>query len=76
MCGVWVALEDVKKGSGELLIYPGSHRLPRVRMKDVDCRKVSGDWQEFGQKVVTHWAEQLSENGFVAVPYLASRATY
>ncbi len=75
MCGVWVALEDVKKGSGELLVYPGSHRLPRVRMKDVDCKKVAGDWQEFGQKVVTHWADLLKEYKFEPVPYLASRGS-
>ena len=75
MCGVWVALEDVKKGSGELLVYPGSHRLPRVRMKDIDCKKVAGDWQDFGQKVVTHWADLLKEHQLQPVPYLASRGS-
>ena len=75
MCGVWVALEDVKKGSGELVVYPGSHRLPRVRMKAVDCKKVAGDWQEFGQKVVTHWADLLKEHKLEPVPYFASRGS-
>lgn len=28
LCASWVALEDVKAGSGELIYYPGSHRLP------------------------------------------------
>lgn len=28
MVGVWIALEDVKPGSGELQYVPGSHRLP------------------------------------------------
>ena len=28
LCASWVALEDVKPGSGELIYYPGSHRLP------------------------------------------------
>ena len=28
----WIALEDVQPGSGELMVYPGSHRLPRVYM--------------------------------------------
>lgn len=28
MCGVWTALEDVGPGSGELVFYPRSHRLP------------------------------------------------
>ena len=30
MMGVWVALEDVQPGSGELFYYPGSHRTPRL----------------------------------------------
>lgn len=28
MCGVWVALEDIRQESGPLHYYPGSHRLP------------------------------------------------
>ena len=27
MCGVWLALEDVRPGSGPLIYFPGSHRL-------------------------------------------------
>lgn len=27
-CGCWIALEDVRAGSGELMYYAGSHRLP------------------------------------------------
>jgi hypothetical protein len=30
MCGVWVAVDDVQPNSGELEVFPGSHRLPRV----------------------------------------------
>ncbi len=30
MMGVWVALEDIRPGSGELFYCPGSHREPRV----------------------------------------------
>ena len=26
----WVALEDIEEGSGELVYYPGSHRIPEV----------------------------------------------
>lgn len=28
MCGVWIALEDVRPESGPLTYYPGSHKLP------------------------------------------------
>jgi hypothetical protein len=34
MCGVWLALEDVKPESGPLRYYPGSHRLPVLTMQD------------------------------------------
>ena len=34
MCGVWLALEDVKPGAGPLRYYPGSHRLPVLTMQD------------------------------------------
>jgi Phytanoyl-CoA dioxygenase (PhyH) len=34
MCGVWVALEDIDEGNGALVYYPGSHKLPEVKMED------------------------------------------
>ena len=73
MCGVWFALEDVRPDSGELCVYPGSHRLPRVYMKDVQCGKVRGDWNEFGEKVVGRWGDLLAESGIEPLPYLAKK---
>ena len=62
MCGVWVALEDVKQDSGELIVIPGSHRWPRVYMKTVGCpRPKENDWSEFGERVVGKWREMVSE---------------
>jgi ectoine hydroxylase-related dioxygenase (phytanoyl-CoA dioxygenase family) len=63
MCGVWVAIDDVRPDSGELVVLRGSHRLPRVYMRDVGCPKVGdGDWSEFGRRVVSRW-EALAEAG-------------
>lgn len=73
MCGVWIALEDVRLGSGELVVYPGSHRLPRVYMHEAGCAKVSGDWSEFGTKVVGRWTQMLRDSGIAPMPYLAKR---
>jgi hypothetical protein len=73
MCGVWIALEDVQAGSGELVVYPGSHKLPRVYMHDAGCAKVDGDWSEFGSKVVSRWSQMLQESGTQPVPYYAKR---
>lgn len=76
MCGVWMALEDVQPGSGELVVYPGSHRLPRVRMHESGCAKVEGpDWSGFGATVVRRWGELLEAGGFQPMPYLAKRGS-
>jgi ectoine hydroxylase-related dioxygenase (phytanoyl-CoA dioxygenase family) len=62
MCGVWTALEDVQADSGELVVFPKSHRLPRVYMKDAGMGKVTDDWTEFGEKVVSLWTQSLQPN--------------
>ena len=63
MCGVWIALEDIQPDSGELIVYPGSHRLERVYMRSIGCPKVSGsDWSTFGSTVVRHWATMIEQH--------------
>ncbi len=64
MCGVWTALEDVQPDSGELVVFPKSHRLPRIYMSDVGAKKVTGDWTEFGETVVPRWTELLDSSRF------------
>jgi ectoine hydroxylase-related dioxygenase (phytanoyl-CoA dioxygenase family) len=61
MCGVWTALEDVQPDSGELVVFPGSHRLPRVYMKDAGIAKVGEDWSQFGATVTPMWTELLGD---------------
>jgi hypothetical protein len=61
MCGTWIALQDVVPDSGELVVYPGSHRERRVYLADVDCKKVSnGDWSEFGRTICAEWADMTT----------------
>ncbi len=50
MCGVWVALEDIDERNGALVYYPGSHKLPVVRMEDV----APGPGPEHYQKYEDH----------------------
>jgi ectoine hydroxylase-related dioxygenase (phytanoyl-CoA dioxygenase family) len=64
MCGVWTALEDVQPDSGELVVFPGSHRGRRVYMKDAGVAKVAEDWTEFGQTVVPIWTDILESGGY------------
>lgn len=73
MCGVWIALEDVLEGSGELAIYPRSHRLPRIYMDTCGASKVRGDWTEFGAKVVARWRAELEKGRFDRKIYNAKR---
>lgn len=76
MCGVWVALEDVRPDSGELEVFPRTHRLPRIYMQDAACPKVADDdWAEFGEKVVKRYRRMLDEGGFGKVTYRPKRGT-
>ena len=49
MCGVWVALEDIHPDAGPLIVYPGSHRLPRLYTHTAQIEKVreDSDWDAF-----------------------------
>jgi hypothetical protein len=76
MCGAWIALEDVQPDSGELMIYPGSHRLPRLYMKDLGCAKVRDEaWLEFGNTVEPAWRRLLDEHSLAPVAYRPKRGT-
>jgi hypothetical protein len=69
MCGVWTALEDVRPESGELLIYPGSHRLERIYLADAGIPKVEDDWAAFGETVARRWEDMIEGNDLPRVPY-------
>jgi ectoine hydroxylase-related dioxygenase (phytanoyl-CoA dioxygenase family) len=76
MCGVWTALEDVQPDSGELMVFPKSHRLPRVYMDTVGLPKVTNeDWAPFGATVVPHWTDLIVKNGLGSVPYRPKAGT-
>ncbi len=76
MCGVWVALEDVRPDSGELEVYRGSHRLPRVYMEGSGCGKVDDDdWSRFDVTVAARWREMLASRPFEKVTYRPRRGT-
>jgi hypothetical protein len=47
MCGVWIALEDVVPDSGELFVYPGSHKTPRLLAGDLGLEKVDTDYSSY-----------------------------
>lgn len=73
MCGLWIALQDIEEGSGELLVYPGSHREKRIRMVDHECEKVNDNWDEFGQRIVPIWTKMVSK--YKEFRYLPKKGT-
>jgi len=47
MAGVWIALEDVQSNSGELFVYPGSHRTTRLLAGPLGLEKVDTDYSTY-----------------------------
>ena len=65
MCGVWVALEDIHPDSGPLIVYPGSHRLPRLYAHTVGVEKVrdGSKWSEFSAVYAPKMKELIDQSG-------------
>jgi ectoine hydroxylase-related dioxygenase (phytanoyl-CoA dioxygenase family) len=65
MCGVWIALEDITPGSGPLVYYPGSHRLPALTMRGagVNGEPTVGDYDKVW---APRFAEQIARSGLPA----------
>ena len=76
MCGAWVALEDVQPDSGELVIYPGSHRWDLVMMKDAGIDKVNhARWSEFANTVEVRWQKLVDQSGVEPMIYRPKRGS-
>ena len=71
MCGVWVALEDIHADSGPLVVYPGSHRLPRLYTRTVGVEKVrdNSKWREFSAGYTPRVKELIDQSGIEPVYY-------
>ncbi len=77
MCGVWVALEDVVPGSGELFYYPGSHLLPAVLCSSHGVPKVDsedGDYSKFGAVFTPAIKKLLADNAYLCPQTFLPRA--
>ena len=70
MCGAWLALEDIQPDSGELVVYPGSHRWDPVLMQDFDIAKVqNAEWSDFARTVEAKWGKMIAESHVEPVIY-------
>jgi hypothetical protein len=63
MCGVWIALEDVKPGAGPLVYHPGSHRLPVMTMRDAGVNQPAPGPDQYESVFVKRFAERIAETG-------------
>ncbi len=74
LIAAWIALEDINEGSGELLIYSGSHKLPYIYNEDY--RNHSNTFwtdQSANEKYETKIQTLLDDNGLVGQKYLAKK---
>jgi hypothetical protein len=68
MCGVWIALEDVVPDSGELFVFPGSHKTTRLRAAALGLEKVDTDYSSY-VKFDTEIRRLVEEGGFSKAVY-------
>jgi ectoine hydroxylase-related dioxygenase (phytanoyl-CoA dioxygenase family) len=61
MCGVWVALEDIDMDNGPLVYFPGSHKLPEIRPRDVGVPPGAEHYGAYEE----HIAKVLERQGLV-----------
>lgn len=58
LIGVWIALEDIQPGTGELLYYPGSHRWPDYKFSG---RFKHYDEERDGPEQMHNWLHWIHE---------------
>ena len=74
MCGIWVALEDIKEDAGPLLYYPGSHREPYLRARDLGISQEDLKTEQAPQKLFEpHWRELVQRKGYREEVFLARK---
>lgn len=71
MCGVWIALEDIQAGSGPLVYYPGSHRLPYCSAESEGFSPEQVAAEPHPQRLFEpFWRQQVKQGGFAAESFL------
>lgn len=67
----WIALEDVTEGSGELLYYPGSHRLKDYLFSGkYKSWEPARDGQEANREFIKHLRRQVTERSLTPATFL------
>ncbi|RYG16716.1 MAG: hypothetical protein EOO07_12665 [Chitinophagaceae bacterium] len=72
--GVWIALEDVKPGSGEFFYYPGSHKLKYIMNDDFTAgRKFMIETEDLHHKYESKIAQIIEEKNLKAEVFLPKK---
>jgi ectoine hydroxylase-related dioxygenase (phytanoyl-CoA dioxygenase family) len=74
MCGVWVALEDIREGSGPLIYYPGSHKWPTLLPGDVGAPPATKDapYQHY-HLLEKAWEKEIESHDAKPVSFLPKK---
>lgn len=56
LAAIWIALEDIQEGSGELIYYPGSHKMNYVMSEDYDS---GNNLLKLGDHNYEHYEEKI-----------------
>lgn len=74
MCGVWLALEDIKDGAGPLIYYEGSHKWPILLPEDVGAPLASvEDPYEHYHLLEKAWDAEIERRGAKPVRFLPKK---
>ncbi|PZQ63630.1 MAG: phytanoyl-CoA dioxygenase, partial [Phenylobacterium zucineum] len=60
MCGVWIALEDVRVDAGPLVYHPGSHRLPVLTMRGAGVNHSQPSHVDYERSYVPRFAAGIA----------------
>jgi ectoine hydroxylase-related dioxygenase (phytanoyl-CoA dioxygenase family) len=70
MCGVWIALEDVRPESGPVIYKVGSHAMPILKMRDVGVNADSPTVEDYSRHYVPRFAELMEASDCETRPAL------
>src|SRR4051812_22332700 len=56
LAAIWIALDDVEEGSGELVYYPGSHKLNYIMSENYDT---GNNFLKLGENSYGHYEEKI-----------------
>jgi ectoine hydroxylase-related dioxygenase (phytanoyl-CoA dioxygenase family) len=74
MCGVWVALEDIREESGPLIYYPGSNKWPTLLPGDVGAPQAETETPyEYYHLLEKAWDAEIETRGAKPVHFVPKK---